>query len=169
MKWLDPLRPYWLLIRTGLWLALVIGAALYGRGCGRAERAAEVETLKADHAIAIAASAVALAKLATDYRERERALGADFIAATETHHEELSRVQAERDSLVARLVAGTDRLQDRWAGCLSAAAQASGRAGAFDAAARDRAESAGRVVAAAAQCDAHVRALQSLLIAERAR
>lgn len=165
--WWLTIKAGWLVVRAWLWLALVIAACLYGRSCGRDERAVEVERLKADHAQAAAKSAQALAQLATDYRNTERRMGQDFIDATARHHEDLRRVQTNRDALVARLLSGAERLQDRWAGAVSATAPTAGPAGAPDAAARDRAESAGRIVAAAAQCDAQVAGLQSLLIAER--
>lgn len=167
MSPLDPFRPYLRAVLTVLFLALALGLVLFGRSCGRNERAVEVERLKATHARAEAKQAQALAQLVTDYRERERAMGADFIRATATHNETLRRVESENARLVAGLLSGTDRLQDRWAGCVSAAAGAAGDPGRPDAGARDRAESAGRIVAAAARCDAQVAGLQSLLKAER--
>lgn len=165
--WWLALKGAWATIRAVLFLALALWFGLFMRQCGRNERAAEVERLKAQHAEARARSAEALAKLATDYRDRERQMGDDFIAATVNHTETLRRVETERSRLVAGLLAGTDRLQDRWAGCVSAAASSAAGAGASDGGARDRAESAGRIVAAAAQCDAQVAGLQSILKAER--
>lgn len=166
-SWWLAIKGAWATIRTVLWLGLVLAACLYGRSCGRQASAAEVERLKAQHAEQRADAAEALAKLATDYRDRERQMGDDFIAATVNHTETLRRVETERSRLVAGLLAGTDRLQDRWAGCVSAAASSAGGAGLADGGARDRAESAGRIVAAAAQCDAQVAGLQSILKAER--
>lgn len=164
--WLA-IKGAWATIRTVLFLALALWFGLFMRSCGRNERAVEVERLKAAHAQALAQSAAELARLASDYRTRERQMGDAFIAATAQNNEDLRRVEHEKQALVAGLLSGNDRLQDRWAGCVSAAGQASGRAGASDAGTRDRAESAGRIVAAAANCDAQVAALQSLLKAER--
>lgn len=167
MSLLDPLKPYWVAIRTGLWLLLVGAVFLYGRGCGKDAGDRELDRLKAQHAQALAESASKLARLATEYRETEQRIGADFIQATAAHNETLRRVEAENARLVASLRAGTVRLQDRWAGCVSASAQAAAGPGTADAATDDRRRSAARIVRAADRCAADVVALQSFLTAER--
>lgn len=165
--WWLVLKGAWAGIRTGLWIALVLAACLYGRACERKAQAAERAQAAIAAADARAKSAEALATLTTEYRNRERAMGDAFIAASAEHAKDIRRVETERSRLVAGLLSGADRLQDRWAGCVSAASGAAAGPGSADAAARDRAESAGRIVAAAAHCDAQVAGLQSILTAER--
>lgn len=76
--------------------------------------------------------------------------------------------EAKQAIVVNDLRSGNLRLRKHWAGCeagrVSDAAAASRE---LDAATRDREESAGRIVRAAAEADAQIRALQNLLRAER--
>jgi hypothetical protein len=162
------MNPYALAAKWGGLVLLVLSLVAGGWWLGSRAGAAEVAALRADHAEQQARAAERLATLATDYRNREREMGETFIAATARHAKDLTRAQTERDRLVDDLRTGARRLQDRWAGCVSASAQAPGRAGAPDAAADDRRRSAGRIVAAADACAADVIALQSILSAERA-
>lgn len=70
---------------------------------------------------------------------------------------------AERagEKTAAELRAGVISLQHRWSGCqASRMSDSASSASKLEAAARDREESAGRIVAAAASCDAHVLGLQ---------
>jgi hypothetical protein len=161
------MNPYALAAKWGGLALLALSLVAVGWWLGGRAGATELAELKASHAAELATSAQALATLATDYRNREREMGETFIAATAQHAKDLTRAQTERDRLVDDLRTGTRRLQDRWAGCVSASAQAPGRAGAPDAAADDRRRSAGRIVAAADACAADVIALQSILTAER--
>jgi hypothetical protein len=77
--------------------------------------------------------------------------------------------EASNAAVVDGLRNGTLRLQDQWATCRATAAAVSSAAGGYqpDDQADDRAASAGRIVRAAAQCDAQVIGLQQALMGER--
>jgi len=72
--------------------------------------------------------------------------------------------EQEYQRVVADLRTGSLRLRDQWQGCVSDAAAHRSR---LDAIARDREESAARIVRAAREADEHIRALQALLVKER--
>ena len=143
-------------------LAVLLAGAFWA-GWEWRDRSADIKKLRAD---------LELAELVNDTLveaiDSERAK-ARALADIGTQHEE-DRREAETvpAAVAADLRAGNLRLQQRWAGCetqrLSDSAAAASE---LDAAARDREESAGRIVRAAAQCDAQVRGLQELLILER--
>lgn len=132
------------------------------------ERSAH-KTTKLEHAQVLSDLAEATRKALIEARAREREHTETMARIGATHQEELTRVQTEYDGLVRDLRAGVVRLQDRWAGCPAAsgvpAAGASGPGA--DAGADDRAASAARIVRAAAECDAQVRGLQSIIRADR--
>lgn len=100
--------------------------------------------------------------------ERERAEKLNDIA--DRYERERNEAQQHADKLAADLRAGTLRLRERWqarvcpAGDMPATAAATGIT---DAAAADRAESAARIIGAAAECDAQVRGLQAVIRADR--
>lgn len=98
-------------------------------------------------------------------RESERTYAAGVAAAQQMYLEETNRAQAESEKLVAHLRDGTVRLRQQWQGCVAAARvpEAADSVGGPDAAANDRTESAGRIVRAAAGCDAQVRGLQAVI------
>lgn len=77
--------------------------------------------------------------------------------------------EATAKRTVADLRAGNLVLHNRWTACKTSADLPAAAAGPseLDAGTSDRNESAGRVVQAAAQCDAQVRGLQELLLLER--
>lgn len=156
---------FWL--KVGAVLALVASLIGFGVWIGSRDGAAEVAAIRLEQAQQAARFAKRLAEQATKYREQERQMGADFIAAASRHSEEMTRVQTESRALSAALLSGDQRLHDRWSGCVSAAAQAAGAAVGTDEGARDREASAVRAIVAAAEADAQIRALQALLIAER--
>lgn len=115
-----------------------------------------------------AKSALEAAEAEKKHKDAIRALEERLTEATSNAAQafEMGKRDAEANaaSTVADLRAGNLRLQQRWAGCeaerLSEATPAPSEP---DAAARDREESAGRIVRAAAECDAQVRGLQSLV------
>lgn len=98
-------------------------------------------------------------------KEQEWQAHADKVAA----EYEQAKIDAERDqaALVDSLRAGNVRFRRLWQGCEASAAtgvpETPGPAGQPDGGADDRAESAGRIVRAAAECDAQVRGLQDLI------
>lgn len=93
----------------------------------------------------------------------ERANAAKASAVAARYEKDKADAQAASERLVSDLRAGNQRLHDRWqaaiaTGALSAAAAAGALA---DGGAADRIESAGRIVGAAAACDAQVKGLQA--------
>lgn len=116
-------------------------------------------------------TAYQLAEAEAKAREIERRRVESIAEIEAKHASELGRIESEVEALVSDLRAGNLRLHQRWQACtatgeLSAAAARSGIA---DAGADDRAESASRIVRAAAECDAQVRGLQAVIRADRER
>lgn len=113
-----------------------------------------------------------------------RGLRSELIAAhevIETEREYAQRLQAiatkyegdknaiERQAAadLASLRDGTIRLRQQWQGCEARSAETRGTSGQPDGGADDREESASRIVRAAAECDAQVRGLQSVIRSDR--
>lgn len=144
-------------------VAAIAGGVGYWQGGKRAAMAAELamaEHLDADR------------KAESDHKDKVRQLEQDLATAqadvSEAYERGKKDAEATGAAVTADLRAGNLRLQRRWAGCeTQRLSDAAAVAGELDAAARDREESAGRIVRAAAQCDAQVRGLQELLILER--
>lgn len=140
---------------------LLAGIAVWQRGTvAQAERARDnAQTAKTvaeqerDNAIAVIAV------------ERQRVKRAEAVA---TQYEQ-EKVDAEKraSDIGDQLRAGNLRLQQRWAGCEARVSDLAASSGQPDGAADDRADSAGRIVRAAAACDAQVRGLQALVRADR--
>ena len=147
-------------ILLGLLLASMLGL---GYALWMAERAGA----QADKAKAEAESAKAAADMLVEVIEAERAHAADLARIATTYEQEKIDAQAAADRVVADLRADNLRLSKRWAGC-PAVPEAAATAGEPDAAADDRIESAARIVRAAAECDAQVRGLQAVILADRA-
>lgn len=128
----------------------------------------------------LGASKLALSQAETAQATAQRDAEQAARKAEQTHAQALAAIaeQYERDKisaesshtrLVTDLRAGIVRLHNRWqaavatselSGAVASAAQ-------FDADARDREESAARIIAAADQCDAQVRGLQEVVRADR--
>lgn len=111
-----------------------------------------------------------VAELATKASEAARAAeqrqSAAFDAIALKYEQDKTDALAIQGSVIADLRAGNLRLRDRWA-TQGLAAQVAARAGQPDAAADDRAASAGRIVRAARDADDQIRGLQAVLMAER--
>lgn len=150
------------LIARALALALIAVIAALWMQTSRLQRL----QLRAAEAQAEMAAAAASAAQAARAIEQAQALADAAIA--ESYERGKSDAQAAADRVVADLNAGTLRLRREWAGCetqrLSDAAAATRE---LDAAEQGRAASAGRIVRAAAECDAQVSALQALVRADR--
>lgn len=150
-------------VTAALTIAIIVAGVLgYRMGHRHAETAG---------ALLMANQLLEIERLAGEQKDRVRELegklasAADEVAAA---YEKGKRdAEAAGAAVVDDLRAGTLRLQRRWAGCetlrLSEASAASIE---LDAALRDREESAGRIVRAAAQCDAQVRGLQQLVLSQ---
>ena len=100
-------------------------------------------------------------------RRAETAQAGAIAAITEQLHQDKAHALAKQNSVIAGLRAGTVRLQKHWR-CDASVSQAAGGSGRADDGAELRGNSAGRVIGAGAQCDAQVRALQAVILAERA-
>lgn len=98
-------------------------------------------------------------------QERERADRFDAIA--QQYEQDKTDAQGRADKLAADLRAERVRLRATWRCPAAGVPGASARAGQPDAAADDRAASAGRIVRAARDADDQIRGLQAVLRAER--
>ena len=153
-------------ILTGLLLVL-LAVVVWQRGSvAIAHRAADSASAARDRAEgerdnARDALAQAQAVIAT---ERDNAAKARAVATQ--YEKDKADAQAASDRLVADLRAGNQRLHARWQASVAtselSAAAATGAVA--DGGAADRAESAGRIVGAAAACDVQVKGLQAFAL-----
>ena len=141
-------------------ILLVAGfAAGYDYEHGRARQAMDAH-LAADR------QAEASAQIAARTHEYQLSIAANDAAQSYEQGKHDAQIQADRTT--ADLLDGNLRMQNRWAGCeADRVSEAAASAGQLDAAKRDRAASASRIIAAAAACDSQVKGLQALVIAER--
>lgn len=161
----------WRLIGAAL---LIVGLCLWSRSCGYdagaedgRESVAAIERAKAEQEVRIAHETAQAAKAAADrYIQRAEAANA---AATQ-YQKALNDANRRADATVADLLAGNLRLRRLWQGCQAVSAPGSAAPGGrvADDSTDDRAASAGRIVRAAAECDAQVRGLQAVVHADRA-
>lgn len=142
-------------------LLLLVSGATVSYLCGDAAGAARVQATFNRH---LAADTKAELEARDKADKVEKALADASETAGASYERGKRDAETEQALVVAGLRAGTTRLQRQWAGCetqrLSDATASSALA---DAAARNREESAGRIVRAAAACDAQVTGLQSLV------
>lgn len=152
-------------VAAGILLGL-IAVFLAGDWHGRKAERATCEAAMSAHLLD---DQTAAALQTTRVLNAERALSDAQAGATAAYNQGLQDADAKNAAVVAGLRAGNLKLRDQWTTCQAASgvpATSSGSAG-TDAAADDRAASAGRIVRAAAECDAQVSALQGILAAER--
>jgi hypothetical protein len=142
-------------------LAIAIGCALYFRGTAAADAA------RADKAKAQAASLGAELKQSEANRAAEHAQAVQFATTANQYEQDKADAEAHASQLAADLRAERVRLRPVWRCEVPRAAAAPTRPGQPDAATADRDESAARIVRAAAEADAKIRALQALLTTER--
>ena len=140
------------------------GVAGYNKGKTDAERVAK---LKMDEHLVEDREAERTATEAASRHKDELATAQNAVSAA--YEKGKADAEANAKRVVADLRAGNLVLRDRWTACqasldVSATPTAPSEP---DAGAGDREESAGRIVQAAAQCDAQVKGLQSLLRLER--
>lgn len=153
--------------------ALLIVIGLLGLLCiwqrasvSNAHRAADNAAAGRDRAEGERDNAIAELSQAQAVITTERANAAKAAAVAAQYEKDKADAQAASDRLVADLRAGNQRLHTRWQAAiatseLSAAAAAASIA---DGGAADRIESAGRIVGAAAACDAQVKGLQAFAL-----
>lgn len=149
---------------TRLYMALAIIASVGLNWWQFQHHNSTIARIAAEHE-AERANAAAIAS--EQARKAEAALAdlANEVAAEYQRGLEDARLTSDR--VVADLRAGNLRLRRQWQGCENRMPEAPASAREPDAAATDRNESAGRIVRAAAACDAQVTALQALVRADR--
>ncbi len=140
---------------------LLAGIAVWQRGTvAQAERARDyAQTAKA---VAEQERDNALAVIAV---ERQRVKRAEAVATQ--YEQEKADAESKGAAVADGLRSRALRLQDRWAGCEARVSDLAAASGQPDGAPDDRADSAGRIVRAAAACDAQVRGLQALIRSDR--
>lgn len=150
-------------IAAALMLVLAaVGASGYYYGSKHA--GANAEIAMAEH---LAADKKAEAEQQDRVRKLEQSLAVAQTKVSNAYERGKKDAKATGAAIAADLRAGNLRLQRRWEGCEARLSDPSSASGEPDAASRDRSDSAGRIVSAAAQCDAQVKGLQDLLTAER--
>lgn len=163
------LAKYWRQIALVAFLVAVLGAVWFGgvrHGVAKGERAVRASEVAAANDRADAAED--RAKAAEDQAKRYQTRAESQAAIATQYQEALLDANRKHDSTVADLRAGNLKLRDLWRGCkVPASGQAPAGGPEPDGEADDRAESAARIVRAAATCDAHVVALQAILTGER--
>ena len=149
-----------ILLAAVLALTLALGWSLWRAEShkGRADRAQEA----AERTASQLRDTTAALETERGYTQRLHEIAAK-------HEKDKADAEAAADRTIAGLRAGTVQLRQHWQGCvatsrLSAAESAAGFA---DDAARLRAEGAGALVRLADQCDAQVRGLQAVVMADR--
>lgn len=140
------------------------GAAGYHKGKIDAERVAKIamsEHLAEDREAELVAT-----EAADRYKD---ALATAQNAVSAAYEKGKADAEANAKRVVADLRAGNLVLRDRWTSCQASSGlpRSTPDTSEPDAGTADRDESAGRIVQAAAQCDAQVKGLQSLLRLER--
>lgn len=152
--------PHLLIGALAVFLLWKVGNALYEAG----ENAA---TAKYEKVIADFARSEADAQ--EKARAEEQAKASALAQVAEEYERGKKDGKASADRIVADLLAGNQRLRDIWQGH-QATDRVSGTAaspGEFDAEARLRAESAGRIIGAVAECEAQVTGLQAIVNEDR--
>ena len=140
------------------------GVAGYNKGKTDAERVAK---LNMDEHLVEDREAERTATEAASRHKDELAAAQNKVSAAYEKGKKDAEATAKRT--VADLRAGNLVLRDRWASCQASAdlPRAAANSSEPDAGTSDREESAGRIIQAAAQCDAQVKGLQELLTLER--
>lgn len=166
---MSVLDPYIAYIKVAICIALLCVAFFFGHHLGA--QAGAVKLAKATAAAAQDAAHVAdLATKASEAaRVAEHTQAQAFATISQQYEQDEADAQIRYEHTLAGLRSGTLRLRSTW-NCprtVAGVPEAGAGAGKPDAATSDRDESAARVVRAAAEADAQIRALQAILTAER--
>lgn len=166
------LLKHWRWFALAAFLAAVAAASGYrGYQMGKASGEAEVRATELAAARAETKAAQESARLHAEQAKRYQTRSESMAATATQYQEALKDANRKHDRTVADLRSGNLRLSKLWQGCAARVPPAGeatpGQSGA-DGEADDRAASAGRIVRAAAECDAQVNGLQKTLIDERA-
>ena len=140
------------------------GAAGYHKGKADAERVAKIAM--GEHLLADNKAEQDAKDEAARYKD---ALATAQNAVSAAYEKGKADAEANAKRVVADLRAGNLVLRDRWTSCQASSGlpRPTPDTSEPDAGTADRDESAGRIVQAAAQCDAQVKGLQNLLRLER--
>ena len=140
------------------------GAAGYYKGKVDAERVAKLAM--DEHLVEDREAERAATEIANRYKD---ALATAQNAVSAAYEKGKADAEANAKRVVADLRAGNLVLRERWTSCQASSGlpRPTPDTSEPDARTADRDESAGRIVQAAAQCDAQVRGLQELLLLER--
>ena len=140
------------------------GAAGYHKGKADAERVAKIAM--GEHLLADNKAEQDAKDEAAHYKD---ALATAQNAVSAAYEKGKADAEANAKRIVADLRAGNLVLRERWTSCQASSGlpRPTTDTSEPDAGTADRAESAGRIVQAAAQCDAQVKGLQELLLLER--
>lgn len=153
-----------LIIRWGailLAFGLAIGWGVWQRGSKESayraldQAQAESRSLRADLADA------------QEILDTERQYAQRLQAIATRYEGDKNAIERQAAADLASLRDGSIRLRQQWQGCEARQAAVGGTTGQSDGGADDRAESAGRIVRAAAECDAQVQGLQSVIRSDR--
>ena len=149
--------------------ALLASLAWGGVQCSQ-KQAARLDASRAQTALERLRADVADAarKAEADARATEQNKGQAMADIGSTHEEDRTAAEAVPAAVVADLRAGNRRLQHQWAECAtSRAAETAASAAERDAAAARREADIGNLVYIGRECDDQIRALQSVVIADR--
>lgn len=140
------------------------GAAGYYKGKVDAERVAKLAM--DEHLVEDRGAERVATETANRYKD---ALATAQNAVSAAYEKGKADAEANAKRVVADLRAGNLVLRERWTSCQTSSGlpRPTANTGEPDAGTADRDESAGRIVQAAAQCDAQVKGLQNLLRLER--
>lgn len=156
-------QTYFIQLAIGAVVALVVllGVQTY-RVASIKTDLAESKTELADLKAAIAGERE---KFEAEARATEQRHAKAIAAVNDTHAKEMADAREKSAAVVADLRAGTRRLQSHWQGCVSTSelSRSAASLASADEGARLRAESAGRIIGAAAEADAQIRALQGVI------
>lgn len=152
-------------------ILLLLAVIVWQRGTvAKHESVATAATSRAEAAESREAAALAEREVLAAALAAERARAQRMAAVAGQYEEEKRNAEERAEKLAAAVRAGAVRLRQRWQvqSCPAAGVPATAAStGEPDAGTTDRAESAARIVRAAAECDAQVRGLQAVIQADR--
>ena len=143
-----------------------LGALAVAAGLFAGVQTVRLATAKASHETHLAADAKAYADAQIQARQNEQAAGARQAQLEAQYLKDQQNAKAEYDRVVSALRAGELKLRERWR-CPVSVPRIAGSPSEPDASPDDGAESAGRIVRAAAECDAQVKGLQGIVVSDR--
>ena len=142
-----------------------LGLAFWLGGQGARADFADYKTKMAEKTAQVAEAATKASELA---RKQEQAHALALSAIAQEHEDDKETAKRDHARLVADLRRGTVRLQDHWT-CKASVPGAESGTGIANEVARLQQESAGRILQAVAECEAQVKGLQAVALADRVK